>query len=499
MSKARCIMVQGTMSGAGKSLLCAALCRIFAQDGYRTAPFKSQNMALNSFVTRDGLEMGRAQVVQAQAAGVEPDVRMNPILLKPSSDIGSQVIVNGEVRGDMPAKEYFRRKKALIPDILRAYDGLASEFDIIVIEGAGSPAEINLKADDIVNMGLARLVAAPVLLAGDIDRGGVFAQLYGTVELLEPDERARICGLIINKFRGDVEILRPGLAMLEEKTRLPVVGVVPYLKVDIEDEDSLSERLQQKNAVKPLDVAIVRLPHISNFTDFMPLEQHPLLGVRYVQAARELGMPDLIILPGTKNTVNDLLWLRQCGLETAVQKLARRGTPVLGVCGGYQMLGGMLDDSAGTESGRPQTLRGLELLPTRTVFTLEKRRAQVTATAAAPFAGAALTGYEIHTGRTTVGGAPFCTLADGTPDGCVQGSVFGTYLHGLFDSGELTEKLAALLCRRKGLAPETAAPLTMQAYREQQFDLLADGVRRALDMSAIYAAMGLAAPKEERL
>ena len=499
MSKARCIMVQGTMSGAGKSLLCAALCRIFAQDGYRTAPFKSQNMALNSFVTRDGLEMGRAQVVQAQAAGVEPDVRMNPILLKPSSDIGSQVIVNGEVRGDMPAKEYFRRKKALIPDILRAYDGLASEFDIIVIEGAGSPAEINLKADDIVNMGLARLVAAPVLLAGDIDRGGVFAQLYGTVELLEPDERARICGLIINKFRGDVEILRPGLAMLEEKTSLPVVGVVPYLKVDIEDEDSLSERLQQKNAVKPLDVAIVRLPHISNFTDFMPLEQHPLLGVRYVQAARELGMPDLIILPGTKNTVNDLLWLRQCGLETAVQKLARRGTPVLGVCGGYQMLGGMLDDSAGTESGRPQTLRGLELLPTRTVFTLEKRRAQVTATAAAPFAGAALTGYEIHTGRTTVGGAPFCTLADGTPDGCVQGSVFGTYLHGLFDSGELTEKLAALLCRRKGLAPETAAPLTMQAYREQQFDLLADGVRRALDMSAIYAAMGLAAPKEERL
>ena len=499
MSKARCIMVQGTMSGAGKSLLCAALCRIFAQDGYRTAPFKSQNMALNSFVTRDGLEMGRAQVVQAQAAGVEPDVRMNPILLKPSSDIGSQVIVNGEVRGDMPAKEYFRRKKALIPDILRAYDDLASEFDIIVIEGAGSPAEINLKADDIVNMGLARLVAAPVLLAGDIDRGGVFAQLYGTVELLEPDERARICGLIINKFRGDVEILRPGLAMLEEKTRLPVVGVVPYLKVDIEDEDSLSERLQQKNAVKPLDVAIVRLPHISNFTDFMPLEQHPLLGVRYVQAARELGMPDLIILPGTKNTVNDLLWLRQCGLETAVQKLARRGTPVLGVCGGYQMLGGMLDDSAGTESGRPQTLRGLELLPTRTVFTLEKRRAQVTATATAPFAGAALTGYEIHTGRTTVEGAPFCTLADGTPDGCVQGSVFGTYLHGLFDSGELTEKLAALLCRRKGLAPETAAPLTMQAYREQQFDLLADGVRRALDMSAIYAAMGLAAPKEERL
>ena len=279
MSRAGCIMVQGTMSGAGKSLLCAALCRIFAQDGYRVAPFKSQNMALNSFVTRDGLEMGRAQVVQAQAAGIEPDVRMNPILLKPSSDVGSQVIVNGEVRGQMPAAAYFKMKKS-----------------------AGSPAEINLKADDIVNMGLARLVDAPVLLAGDIDRGGVFAQLYGTVALLEPDERARIKGLIINKFRGDVEILRPGLSMLEEKTHLPVLGVVPYLKVDIEDEDSLSERLDADKAVKPLDLAIVRLPHISNFTDFMPLEQHPLLGVRYVQNARTLGTPDLILLPGTKRS-----------------------------------------------------------------------------------------------------------------------------------------------------------------------------------------------------
>ena len=420
---------------------------------------------------------------------------MNPILLKPSSDVGSQVIVNGEVRGDMPAKEYFRRKKALIPDVLRAYDSLAEEYDVIVIEGAGSPAEINLKADDIVNMGLAKLVDAPVLLVGDIDRGGVFAQLYGTVALLEADERARIQGLVINKFRGDVEILRPGLAMLEAKTHLPVVGVVPYLKADIEDEDSLSDRLRQKSAVKPLDIAILRLPHISNFTDFMPLEQHPLLGVRYVQTTRELGAPDLVILPGTKNTVDDLLWLRQSGLEAAVLKLAAGGTPVLGVCGGYQMLGEMLDDSAATESGRAQTLRGLGLLPTRTTFTADKRRTQVAATAAAPFAGAVLTGYEIHTGRTEVCGAPFCTLADGTPEGCVQGNVFGTYLHGLFDSGELTERLAAYLCQRKGIAPETAAPITMDAYRQQQFDLLADGVRRALDMDAVYAAMGMTNPK----
>ena len=492
MSKAKCIMVQGTMSGAGKSLLCAALCRIFAQDGWRVAPFKSQNMALNSFVTRDGLEMGRAQVVQAQAAGVEPDVRMNPILLKPSSDIGSQVIVNGEVRGQMPAAEYFRRKKQLIPDILAAYNSLAEDFDIIVIEGAGSPAEINLKADDIVNMGLAKLVDAPVLLVGDIDRGGVFAQLFGTVELLEPDERARIKGLIINKFRGDVGILRPGLAMLEEKTHLPVFGVVPYLKADIEDEDSLSDRLQVKNAVKPLDAAIVRLPHISNFTDFMPLEQHPLLGVRYVQTTRELGTPDCVILPGTKNTVDDLLWLRQCGLEAAISKLAQRGTPVLGVCGGYQMLGQTLNDPTGSESGRQQTLRGLGLLPTRTVFSEQKRRAQVKATvAAAPFAGAELEGYEIHTGVTEAEGEPFAHYPDGGREGCVQGNVFGTYLHGLFDTGTLTEALAGWLCRRKGIDPSDAALIPMEEYRRQQFDILADGVRGALDMDAVYAAMGM--------
>ena len=492
MSRAKRIMVQGTMSGAGKSLLCAALCRIFAQDGYRVAPFKSQNMALNSFVTRDGLEMGRAQVVQAQAAGVEPDVRMNPILLKPSSDTGSQVIVGGEVRGQMSAAAYFKMKRQLIPEILAAFDSLSDEADIVVIEGAGSPAEINLKADDIVNMGLAKLVDAPVLLAGDIDRGGVFAQLYGTVALLEPEERARIAGLVINKFRGDVDILRPGLAMLEEKTGLPVLGVVPYLHVEIEDEDSLSERLNARNAVKPLDVAVIRLPHISNFTDFIPLEQHELLGVRYVQRARELGAPDLVILPGTKNTMEDLLWLRQSGLEAAVRKLAQAQTPVLGVCGGYQMLGQKLDDPAGTESGKPLSLAGLGLLPTRTTFDAQKRRTQVRAVAlGAPFAGARMTGYEIHNGRTPVNGEPFCRLADGTPEGCVCKNIFGTYLHGLFDSGELTQALVKMLCARTGISPRETRPASMAEYRQAQFDLLADGVRRALDMGAVYRAMGI--------
>lgn len=492
MRKARCIMVQGTMSGVGKSLLCTALCRIFAQDGYRTAPFKSQNMALNSYVTQDGLEMGRAQAVQAQAAGVEPDVRMNPILLKPSSDTGSQVILLGEVLGQMPAVEYFRQKRKLLPDILAAYESLAAQYDIIVIEGAGSPAEINLKADDIVNMGLAELVDAPVLLAGDIDRGGVFAQLYGTVALLEPQERARIGGLIINKFRGDAALLRPGLTMLEEKTGLPVLGVVPYLPVDLDDEDSLAPRLTQRQGRKALDVAVLRLPHISNFTDFAPLEAHPLMGVRYVQAARDMGTPDLLILPGTKSTLDDLLWLRKQGFEGSILNCAAAGTPVLGVCGGYQMLGGRLSDPEGTEGIPGRSLEGLSLLPVDTVFTAQKTRTRVRATVQTqPLAGAELEAYEIHTGRTTVAGEAFARFSDGQPEGCARGNVFGTYLHGLFDSGALTDRLVKLLCQRKGVEMEQIPVLSHGDYQEEQFDKLAEGVRASLDMAAIYGMMGL--------
>lgn len=490
MSRARRIMIQGTMSGAGKSLLCAALCRIFAQDGYRVAPFKSQNMALNSYVTRDGLEMGRAQVVQAQAAGVEPDVRMNPVLLKPSSDTGSQVIVLGEIRGQMAAAEYFRYKKQLFPEVLAAFDSLAAENDVIVIEGAGSPAEINLRADDIVNMGLALRVNAPVLLAGDIDRGGVFAQLYGTVALLQPEERQRIAGLIINKFRGDLDILRPGLAMLEERTGKPVLGVVPYLKADIDDEDSLAPCLGQESTHKPLDAAVVRLPRISNFTDFTPLEEHPQIGVRYVDDPRKLGNPDIVILPGTKSTISDLLWLRQNGLEAAIQKLAASGVPVLGVCGGYQMLGTVIHDPEGVEQVAAGSLRGMGLLPVETTFLPEKSRTRVKAAVQVGLlAGAKLDGYEIHMGRTEVKGDPFCILEGGRPDGCARGSVWGTYLHGLFDSGELVQKLAALLCGRKGLQVETAQAVSHAAYQQAQLDLLAEVVRQALDMEKIYRIM----------
>ena len=292
------------MSGAGKSLLVTALCRIFHEDGLRVAPFKSQNMALNSYITSDGLEMGRAQAAQAEACGKLPDVRMNPILLKPTSDVGSQLIVNGRVRGTYRATDYFRMKKALIPDIMEAFRSLEAENDVIVIEGAGSPAEINLKSDDIVNMGLAAMVDAPVILVGDIDPGGVFAQLYGTIMLLTEDERARIVGTVINKFRGDVEILRPGLSMLEDLTKVPVLGVVPYADIDIDDEDSLSPNLKGGSHDRPIDIAVIRFPRISNFTDITPLTAHPYLGVRYVDRPENFGKPDLVILPGTKT-----LWM----------------------------------------------------------------------------------------------------------------------------------------------------------------------------------------------
>ena len=485
----RRIMIQGTMSGVGKSLLTAALCRIFRQDGYRPAPFKSQNMALNSYITVDGLEMGRAQAVQALAAGLEPDVRMNPVLLKPSSDTGSQVIVMGEVRGNYAAKAYFARKKDLLPEIMAAYHSLAAEYDPIVIEGAGSPAEINLKQDDIVNMGLAERVDAPVLLVGDIDRGGVFAQLVGTVELLEPHERARVAGFVLNKFRGDPSLLESGLEMLTERTGIPVLGVLPWLELDIDDEDSLAPRLERTGQAAPVDVAVIRLPRISNFTDFAPLERHPALGIRYVTDPAKLGAPDLVILPGTKSTAEDLRWLGENGLAAAACRLAEAGTPVLGVCGGYQMLGEALRDPLGVEGGG--TLSGLGLLPCETEFTAEKLRTRVAAEVlAGPFRGARLEGYEIHMGRTDrKTAAPFCRLSDGREDGAVSGNVFGTYLHGLFDSGELTDRLANWLLARKGLEGGAAGTETHAAHQDRQLDLLASAVREHLDLPAVCRIM----------
>ena len=481
-------MVQGTMSGAGKSLLVTALCRIFRQDGLRVAPFKSQNMALNSYVTADGLELGRAQAAQAEAAGLDCDVRMNPILLKPSSDTGSQLIVMGEVRGQVDAAEYFRMKKDLVPEILHAYESLAAENDVLVIEGAGSPAEINLRENDIVNMGLAELVNAPVLLVGDIDRGGVFAQLYGTLALLRPEEKKRVIGTVINKFRGDVRLLEPGLRQLEDLTGVPVLGVIPWLETDLDDEDSLAPRLTRRPETRPLDIAVIRLPHLSNFTDFTPLEQHPAVGLRYVNREEKLGNPDLVILPGTKNTIGDLRWLYRSGLGRAIRERWQSGTAVFGVCGGYQMLGERLFDPEGVEEQGEQD--GLGLLPCRTVFTGEKTRTRRRAVCEeGPFAGAEIEGYEIHMGRTETAAGPFCRLEDGTPDGAAGDRVFGTYLHGLFDSGLLTDRLVQWLAGRKGISVSGDKPENRALYQNRQYDLLADAVRENLDLETVKRAM----------
>ena len=490
---AKSIMIQGTASNAGKSLLCAGLCRIFAQDGYRVAPFKSQNMALNSAITREGLEMGRAQVVQAQAAGVEPSADMNPILLKPTSNVGSQVIVRGIPRGTMGAAEYFRWKHNLVDDIMASYRRLEDAYDIIVIEGAGSPAEINLKADDFVNMGMARLADAPVLLCGDIDRGGVFASLYGTVKLLDREEQDRIRGLLINKFRGDPEILRPGLGQLEELTGKPVLGVVPMLDVDVDDEDSLSTRLDRREKVGLIDIAVVRLPRLSNFTDFNPLERMEQVTLRYVRDPRELGSPDLVILPGTKSTMDDLRWLRESGMEAKILQHAAKGGAVVGICGGYQMMGRSISDPDGVESSG--TIRGLGLLDTDTLFFGEKTRTQVEGTFArgegifSAMAGVPFSGYEIHMGETAVHGTPLLSLRDqtGREKTCGQaaGNVWGCYIHGLFDRGECAAALVNCLMAARGLSGGAAA-MDWEAYQQLQYDKLADGLRSALDMEQIY-------------
>ncbi|MDE6102425.1 MAG: cobyric acid synthase, partial [Ruminococcus sp.] len=400
---AKSIMIQGTMSNVGKSFLVAALCRIFRQDGYSCVPFKSQNMALNSYITKDGSEIGRAQAVQAEAAGVEPSPLMNPILLKPTTDMGSQVIVNGRPIGNMSAREYFRRKKEFIPDIMKAYNELSARHDIVVIEGAGSPVELNLKNDDIVNMGMAKLVESPVLLVGDIDRGGVFAQLIGTLNLLEPDERDLVKGLIVNKFRGDKSLFDSGADILRQRGNKSVLGIIPYIHCDIEDEDSLSHKLEN-NSDGIIDIAVIKLPRISNFTDFDVFLQYDGVSVRYVTKYTELEKADMIIIPGTKSTVSDMKWVRESGIEAMIKKRVDKGVPVFAICGGYQMLGRKISDPLETENGG--SIDGMNLLDCTTVFVGEKKQSQTkgkffdTEGFFSCLSGAKFSGYEIHMGVT---------------------------------------------------------------------------------------------------
>ena len=466
---AKAIMVQGTMSNSGKTFVTAGLCRVFKQDGYKVAPFKSQNMALNSYITKEGLEIGRAQAMQAEAAMIEPTHWMNPILLKPTSNMGSQVIVNGEVYDNLSAQDYYKMKDNLAPEVMKAFRHLSEENDIIVIEGAGSPAEINLAENDIVNMGMAKMADAPVILVADIDRGGVFASAYG-------------------------DILKPGLAMLEELTGKPVLGVVPMEKIDVDDEDSLSDRLNQKTITEGIDVAVIRLPHISNFTDFSVFELIDGVSLRYVTDKKELGDPDLILLPGTKNTMGDMEWLIESGLEGAIIRAART-TRVIGICGGFQLLGKEMHDPDGVEHGG--TMRGLGLLDTKTVFKEAKTRTRINGHIAEEhniygLENLSVEGYEIHMGMTeNLGEAiPMITLEDGRTDAYMtkNGRIWGSYLHGIFDNEDLVFALVQDIMKEKGINP-AENHLSIAEYKEIQYNKLADLIRNSLDMDAVYKAL----------
>jgi len=496
---AKSLMIQGTASSSGKSLITAALCRIFHQDGQKVAPFKAQNMSNNSFVTSDGLEMGRAQVVQAYAAGLEPDVRMNPVLLKPSGDTGAQVVLKGKTAFTMDAKEWHETRNQLRYTIRQCYESLASEYEIIIIEGAGSPAEINLKKNDIVNMGMAKMADASVIIVGDIDRGGVFASLLGTMQLLDSDERARVKGFIINKFRGDVGLLKPGFDELEKLTGVPILGVVPWIDHSIDDEDSVAQRLSCKNYTPAeIDICIIRLPHISNFTDFIPLESVPGVRVRWCSKATEIGSPDMLILPGTKATIADLKMLKDAGIADSITTYARGGGTVLGICGGFQMLGNVIRDPHHTESVC-DCETGLQLLDMSTVFHGNKRTTQAIVTihgnSAWPFrelSGVQVKGYEIHMGQSEFGECvPFTRTIDaqgietliGVADS--TGRIFGTYCHGLFDTRAVVEGVVNALRKAKGLPGIRFELIDRHLALDKDLNHLAAICRAQLDMDKI--------------
>ena len=510
---ARAIMVLGTSSHVGKSLVTAALCRIFARAGYRVAPFKAQNMALNSAATPDGREIGRAQALQAEAAGVAPSVHMNPVLIKPGSDTAAQIVVQGVVWRNLDARNYQETTIAsLLPIVEESYRLLAAQYDVIVLEGAGSPAEINLKENDIVNMRMAKLADAQCLLVGDIDRGGVFASLLGTCELLDEDERGRIAGFVINKFRGDVTLLWPGIRMIEQRLGKSCMGVIPYLgNLSLDEEDSVgfdrrdqapwTERLAPE---RKLQIGVIAFPSISNFTDFDPLSAEPSVALKYLRDPGSIPLADVIVLPGSKQTADDLDWLRERGFEPALNQHALKGGLIVGICGGFQMLGKEIFDPEGLERAGSEVALGL--LPVRTIMERDK----VTVPARGWLAGASLfgqkadqhefCGYEIHLGTTEYldGAEPFAFIARQgdaartVPDGCVSadGRVFGSYLHGLFDHDSFRHEF--LRCSRAAL--QMSAPGELVAWserRRQQLDLLADAFGSALDLDAIFRVTGL--------
>ncbi|MCT8976643.1 cobyric acid synthase [Clostridium sp. CX1] len=500
------IMIQGTGSSVGKSILVTALCRIFKQDGYSVCPFKSQNMSLNSYITLDGKEMGRAQVLQAYASGLQPEAYMNPILLKPTSDKKCQIIVNGKVYGNSTAMEYHNMKLEFRDMLKEQFEKMEKEFDIIVMEGAGSPAEINLRDRDIVNMGMAELVDAPVLLAGDIDKGGVFASLAGTMVLFTEDEGKRVKGTIINKFRGDVEILKPGLTMLEDIIKVPCLGVVPYFNLALEDEDGAVQFNTKVTA--PIDIAVIKLPHISNFTDLDALKSEADVSVRFINSLEEFGHPDLLIIPGSKNTIEDLLKLRECGLERAIKEYSKTGL-VMGICGGYQILGKLIKDPYGVET-EVKEVEAMGLLDIETIFEEEKVTTRVNAESIEDFnvynednsmenIKLKTYGYEIHMGICTYGknAKPLFRILDKNGekveilDGAINTdrNIMGTYIHGIFDGVDFREYMLNRIRVKKGMKTKKSG--TYESLRELELDKLADIVRANIDMNKIYEIMNI--------
>lgn len=505
MKKAKNIMIQGTASSSGKSLIATALCRILRQDGFSVAPFKAQNMSNNSYVTRDGLEMGRAQAVQAHAADIEPDVLMNPILLKPTTEIGAQVVLMGKPAFIMNAEKYYLSKPKLRETVAECYDSLSESFDIIVLEGAGSPAEINLKDQDIVNMGMAATADAPVVIVGDIDRGGVFASLVGTMVLLDNEDRDRVKGFIINKFRGDLDMLKPGLEQLEKLTGKPVIGVVPWFDHHIDDEDAVTRRFQRNNDKVDIDVCVVKLPHIANFTDMTALERIPGVGIRYVDCSQDIGVPDLLIIPGTKATIADLRTLKENGIAGKILSFAETGGTVLGICGGFQMLGNTIIDKNGIESpvGRET---GLGLLDMETDFTNDKLTVQTVATIIEGNSSlvkglneTVTAGYEIHMGISMYkeNSHSFTWSREGDSNlrlsGIMNdsGRVLGTYVHGILDNPRVCATIINNMRKIKGLSPIGMMGNNERDYQEMEFDRLADIIRKSIDMDVIYRLMKL--------
>ncbi|MCG0274897.1 MAG: cobyric acid synthase [Thermosediminibacteraceae bacterium] len=501
-------MIQGTGSSVGKSRIVTGLCRIFKQDGYKVAPFKAQNMALNSYITREGLEIGRAQATQAQACGVEPSALMNPVLLKPITDKDCQVILKGRVFGNLSALDYHEFKAELKKVVREAYEELKSQYDIIVIEGAGSPAEINLRENDIVNMGMAEMADAPVVLVGDIDRGGVFASLYGTVMLLEENERERIKGVIINKFRGDIKLLEPGLKMLEDLIKRPVLGVVPYDYSYIDEEDDPAFEMNRlklkKSSRESVVIKILLLPHITNFTDFVPISNFENTIIEYVKPGHAIGDADAVIIPGTKNTIGDFIKVKEWGWDEEIKRLSEKGTVILGICGGFQMLGKAIKDPYGVE-GDIKEIEGIGLLDVQTEITKDKVTRKASGYVlnhdrglAAYLSGCQFKGYEIHMGKTVSCGAPrdFSVIKrEGEKkeivDGAVDetGNIIGTYLHGIFDSGEFSKRFVNFLCEKKGVK-SSIENVDFDSFKEEQFDKWAKILRQSLNMEAIYKIVG---------